>query len=180
MDIPGYDVQQEIYRGRRRVVVRATRQRDGRAAVIKTPTDEFPSPAQLAALRREYQILSSLDIKGVARPLELVTHRDRVALVLEDAGGVPLKMLIAAGPLPVPQAVGIAARLATLLGELHRRGIIHKDVNPNNVLVHPATSQVTLTDSGVAGPGSRAEGAGFVIARVPDRRGALHRRRPLV
>jgi PAS domain S-box-containing protein len=148
--IPGYDIHGEIYRGRRRVVYRATRQRDGRAAVVKLPADEFPTPAQLSALRREYQILTSLEIDGVARPLELVTHRDRVALVLEDAGGAPLKTLIAAGPMPLVTALGIGARLASVLGELHRRGIIHKDVNPNNILVDPATGGVTLTDFGIA------------------------------
>ncbi len=150
MSIPGYDIQQEIYRGRRRVVFRAIRQRDARAAVIKVPADEFPSPAQLAALRREYQILTSLSLDGVARPLELVTYRDRVALVLEDAGGVPLKTLIAAGPLPVSTALAIGARLAGVLGELHGRGIIHKDVNPNNVLIDPPSLRLTLTDFGIA------------------------------
>ncbi len=150
MRIPGYEIQQEIYRGRRRVVFRATRQRDARPAIIKTPADEFPAPAQVSALRREHQILTSLSIDGVARPLELVTHRDRVALVLEDAGGVPLKTLIAGGPLPLAAALGIGVRLAAVLGELHRRGIIHKDVNPNNILVDAATSRITLTDFGIA------------------------------
>ena len=153
MIIPGYDIKEEIYRGRRRVVFRAVRQRDGRAAVVKTPADEFPTPAQLSALRREHQILASLEIDGVARPLELVTYRDRVALALEDAGGVPLKTLIAAAPLPLASTLAIAERLATLLGELHRLGITHKDVNPNNVLVEPATGRVTLTDFGIASRG---------------------------
>ncbi len=150
MSVPGYDIHQEIYRGRRRVVFRATRQRDGRPAVIKTPADEFPPPAQVSALRREYQILTSLAIDGVARPLELVTHRDRVALVLEDTAGAPLKTVIASGPLPLPAVLGIGGQLATILSELHRRGIIHKDVNPNNILVDPATSRITLTDFGIA------------------------------
>jgi PAS domain S-box-containing protein len=150
MIIPGYDIQQEIYRGRRRVVYRAVRQRDGRRAVIKTAVDEFPAPAQLSALRREYQILSSLATGGVARPLELVTYHDRVALVLEDVGGVPLKQLIAGGPLPVATALGIGIQLATVLGELHRQGIIHKDVNPNNILVDTPGGRITLTDFGIA------------------------------
>jgi predicted ATPase len=150
MNIPGYKIQQEIYRGRRRVVFRAVRERDGYRAVVKTSSDEFPTPAQLSALRREHQILSSLGIEGVARPLELVIHRDRIALVLEDAGGMPLKELLASGPLAVTAALRIGAQLAGVLGELHRRGIIHKDVNPNNILVDPASSRVTLTDFGIA------------------------------
>ena len=150
MIIPGYEIQQELYRGRRRVVFRALRERDRRPVVIKTPSDEFPTPAQLTALRREYQILSSVELEGVARPLELVTYRDRLALVLEDAGGVPLKSLLASGPIPLADALRIGAQLAGVLGELHRRGIIHKDVNPNNVLVDQSASRITLTDFGIA------------------------------
>jgi serine/threonine protein kinase len=150
MIVPGYEIQQEIYRGRRRVVFRAVRERDRRPAVIKTSSDEFPTPAQLSALRREHQILSALDIDGVARPLELITHHDRVALVLEDAGGVPLKRLLESGPLPLGDALRIGAQLAGVLAELHRRGIIHKDVNPNNVLVNVPASHVLLTDFGIA------------------------------
>jgi serine/threonine protein kinase len=44
----------------------------------------------------------------------------------------------------------LAARLAGALGEVYRRGIIHKDVKPANILVNPATGQVWLTGFGIA------------------------------
>ncbi len=145
----GYVIREEIHRGRR-VVVRGTRRVDGLAVIIKTAADEFPTPQQAAALRREYEILTSLPLDGVARPVDLVTDRDRPALVLEDTGGETLKALIAAGAIPLSGALDIAIQLASVLDALHRRGIIHKDVNPSNVLVDPGTGRVTLADFGIA------------------------------
>ncbi len=150
MILTGYTVHQEIYRGRRRLVCRGSRTSDGLPVIIKTAADEFPGPAQVAALRREYDILASLQFDGVARPIELATHRDRVALVLEDAGDATLKILIANGPLQLPLVLAIGVQLAAVLGELHRRGIIHKDVNPNNILVDPVSGRMTITDFGIA------------------------------
>ncbi|MGH2628222.1 MAG: hypothetical protein ACRDHY_16410, partial [Anaerolineales bacterium] len=64
----GYLAREEIHRGRRRVVVRGIRRADDLPVIIKTAAEEFPLPAQTAALRREYEILGSLDFAGVARP----------------------------------------------------------------------------------------------------------------
>jgi serine/threonine protein kinase len=150
MMIPGFDLLQEIQRGRRRIVLRAVRQRDGRPVIIKAPPDEFPTPAQLAALRREHQILSSLTLDGTATALELVAYRDRLALVLDDPGGELLKSVVAAGPLPLLTALRLASELAGVVGELHRRGIIHKDLNPHTVMVNPDRTRLTLLDFGIA------------------------------
>jgi serine/threonine protein kinase len=150
MIFPGYTLHHEIFRGQRRLLFRGTRASDGLAVVIKTAADEFPTPAQLAALRREFAILSSLQIEGVVRPVDLVTHRDRVALVLHDPGGISLKTLIASGALPLSRTLDTGIQLATILGQLHRLGIIHKDINPNNIVIDPDSGRATLTDFGIA------------------------------
>ncbi len=183
MILTGYSVQHEIYRGRRRVVYRGSRTSDGLAVIIKTASDEFPVPAELAALRREYDILTSLQFDGVARPVELATHRDRVALVLEDAGGATLKSLAASGPQPVALVLAIGVQLATVLGELHRRGILHKDVNPNNILVYPVSGRMTLTDFGIASRLSSEQQApshpqhleGTIAYMSPEQTGRMNR-----
>jgi PAS domain S-box-containing protein len=150
MHLPGYRLDHELHRGRTRVVYRGVRESDRLPVVVKTLADEFPSPTQTASLRREYEILESLRVPGVAKVVELAAHRDRLALVLEDAGDATLKRLITAGPLPLDSVFTIGMQLAAVLAELHRRGLIHKDVNPTNVLVDPALTRVTLTDFGIA------------------------------
>ncbi|HEU5171541.1 MAG TPA: sigma 54-interacting transcriptional regulator [Gemmatimonadales bacterium] len=150
MILTGYRIQQEIYRGRRRVVLRGLRRQDGLPVIIKTAADEFPTPAQVAALRREYEILTSVRTGGVVRALELVEREGRLALVLEDAGGASLKSLLAAGPLDLGSFFPLASRLVAIVSALHRQGIIHKDLNPNNILVDRAAGRVMLADFGIA------------------------------
>ena len=102
MRLPGYALDAELYRGRKRVVWRGRREADGAAVIVKAFADEFPSPADTASLRREYEILRSLSVPGAARALALESHRDRLVLILEDAGDSTLKALSARGPLDLP------------------------------------------------------------------------------
>ena len=50
----------------------------------------------------------------------------------------------------IMQLLRLAFGLATVLGGLHKRELIHKDVKPTNVLVNPATGQVRLMGFGIA------------------------------
>ncbi len=150
LSFPGFEVEAELHHGRKRVVFRARRLSDGAEVILKTLADEFPTPAETAALRREYRILQSLALPGVARALDLVSHRDRPALVLADAGDATLKLVCAAGPLPIATFFRYARQLAATLSAVHRAGLIHKDVTSNNVIVDRAAGRATLSDFGIA------------------------------
>jgi predicted ATPase/transcriptional regulator with GAF, ATPase, and Fis domain len=148
--VPGYTSTQELHRGRKCVVVRARRDRDDLPVILKTPAADFPKPSDVAAIRREYDILASLAVPGVARAAALEVVRDRPVLVLEDHGGVSLKGLLAGKPLDLAAFFGYATALAGTVAELHRRGVLHKDLNPKNILVHAETRAVTLLDFGIS------------------------------
>jgi predicted ATPase/transcriptional regulator with GAF, ATPase, and Fis domain len=149
MLLPGYSVDELLRRGRRRVVYRGRREADGRAVVLKSSASEYPTPAETAALRREYEILRSLSIPGVIRAVELRRHDDRLTLVLEDAG-LPLAGILVAGPLPLDRFFAIAIPMVQVLGAVHGAGLIHKDLNPNNLLIDRETGRLTLADFGTA------------------------------
>lgn len=146
---PGYTISEEIYRGRSRVVYRGRREADGAPVILKTSTAQFPGRRALANLRREYEILRALDIEGVARAVALEASGEFPVLVLEDAGGMPLKTL-AGGDISLLDFLRLARRLAGIIAEIHRRDIIHKDINPNNVLVDGPRDEVTVVDFSIA------------------------------
>jgi predicted ATPase/transcriptional regulator with GAF, ATPase, and Fis domain len=148
--VPGYTVAAELHRGRKRVVYRATRDRDGAQVILKTLVDDYPSPSETAALRREFELLGTVAVPGVAAALGLESYRDRLALVLEDVGGTPLKTLVAAGPLDLDTFFAVALPLSGTIGRIHERGVIHKDINPNNILVNRATGDVRLVDFSIS------------------------------
>jgi eukaryotic-like serine/threonine-protein kinase len=81
---------------------------------------------------------------------ETVTPRGRVAayVVMQLLDGASLAARLEDGPLPWPEAVAVAATVADVLHAAHRRGVVHRDVTPENVML--TTDGVRLLDFGIA------------------------------
>ncbi len=87
-----------------------------------------------------------------AQPLALTRHQGRAALILKDPGGEPLDRVIEqhqGQPIDLTRFLHLAIGLAAALGHAHQRGLIHKDVKPENALVDDS-GHVWLTGFGIA------------------------------
>jgi serine/threonine protein kinase len=112
---------------------------------------EQPLPQNLRRLEHEYSLAAELDPAWAAKPLALTRHEGRTILVLKDPGGEPLDRVLDRGqgqPLELTRCLRIAIGVATALGQVHRHGLIHKDIKPANVLVDDGN--VWLTGFGIA------------------------------
>jgi PAS domain S-box-containing protein len=145
--LPGYTIAEEVYRDRRRIVYRGSRDRDGARVIVKTLLE---GSGGTEAIGREYELIQSLDLDGVPRTIDLIRSGDHVALVLEDQGGPRLKTLIPPGGIDFATYFRLGCQLAEILEGLHHRRIIHKDMNPNHVLVAPQTGRLRLIDFSIA------------------------------
>jgi len=85
-------------------------------------------------LKHEYALKAELDADWAARPVLLTHYNDRMTLVLEDPGGVPVDRLLGR-PLEISYFLRIAIPLAGAVRRVHERGLIHKDIKPANILV---------------------------------------------
>ncbi|MGH9259520.1 MAG: serine/threonine-protein kinase, partial [Acidimicrobiales bacterium] len=104
----------------------------------------------LARIRREATVLTELDHPHIVRVLEVIHDGDGVALAMQFAPGGSLDDLLAErGRLPAGQVVAVAAPVADALASAHRRGVLHGDVKPANVLF-TSDGEPLLTDFGVA------------------------------
>src|ERR1700728_812866 len=120
--------------------------------LVVAPAAEQPSPQSLRRLEHEYSLAAELDPAWAARPLALSRHEGRTILVLKDPGGEPLDRILEQShgqPLDVIRVLRIAIGLTTALGQVHRRGLIHKDIKPENMFVVD-DDRVCLTGFGVA------------------------------
>jgi PAS domain S-box-containing protein len=115
-------------------------------------TAEQPRPQDIRRLEHEYSLANKLDSRWAAKPLTLSQHQGKTILILEDSGGEPLDRILQqhqGQPLDLTRFLRIAIGLATALGQVHRHDLIHKDIKPENVLVHD-TGKVWLTGFGIA------------------------------
>jgi PAS domain S-box-containing protein len=154
---------------------------DGLTPILLVAAEET-SLGAVERLKHEYGLRSELDADWVARPVALTHYNDRMALVLEDPGGVPLDRLLG-GPLDVSHFLHVAIPLARALRRVHERGLIHKDIKPANILVDPASGGVWLTGFGIASrlprehqaPAPPEVIAGTLAYMAPEQTGRMNR-----
>jgi predicted ATPase len=146
---------------------------------------EQPSAQGLRRLEHEYSLAAELDPAWAARPLALTRHEGRTILVLEDPGGEPLDRVLErthGQPLDLTRFLYIAIGLVKALGQVHRHGLIHKDIKPASVLVDDAGS-VWLTGFGIASqlphecqaPAPPEFIAGTLAYMAPEQTGRMNR-----
>ena len=147
--ISGYTLVEEVHRGHKRVVYRALRAADHLPVVIKMVVGDLVSEKDVARLTREFEILKRVEIDGVVKAIALQKHAPP-ALVMEDVHGESLRNLIDSDRVGLKTFLPPACRLCEALGELHRQGITHRDITPNNIVLNVSTGQVRLIDFGIA------------------------------
>lgn len=148
--LAGYTISEHLSQSPPTGIYRGLRQSDRLPVIIKLLDVEFPSPVQLARVRHEYEFVSGLSHPGVIRVHALERAKNSLAIVMEDFGGIPLRSFIAERTLTIGDKLLIAHRISEILGDIHGHGIVHKDINPNNILINPHTSEIKIIDFGNA------------------------------
>src|SRR5262249_37459763 len=139
MVIPGYEINQEIGRNDWQTLYRGRRKADQRSVLLRVPNRQPASAIEVKLLEHEFEILRDPALAGIPRANDLIHDDGLCCLALEDCGGSPLRALLSGRPQSLDFFFNIAPKLASLLSELHRRGIIHPSVQPHNILVKTMT-----------------------------------------
>ncbi len=143
---------EKLYESENTVIYRGENVFDGTVfpVILKTLKEDYPSREELARYQQEYDITKSLDIEEVIRPLKKEIKNNRPILVFEDVGGKSLNRLIRENRLSIDELMEIAISLAKGLQGIHSAAVIHKDINPSNIIYNPSTKQVKIIDFGIA------------------------------
>src|SRR5579884_3583122 len=129
-----YTVVRRIHEGKYHTLYRAIDDRDGKHVVIKVLTNEHPLEDEIARLKYEYELLKLLEGQGCIAAYELLNYENNLALVMEDYGTESLKELISRKKLTVKEFLNIAIQITEAIEKVHKHRIIHKDINPMNIL----------------------------------------------
>lgn len=150
VSIAGYQILQKIFDGSNASVYRAIQVDTNTPVIIKLLKADNPSLKQIAKLKHEYEVAGGIKLDGVVKPYALEHCEHSFALISDDFGGVSLRDLMAGKKLELATFFAIAIQLCQIVGQIHQRGIIHKDIKPQNIIVHPQTLQVKITGFGIA------------------------------
>ncbi|MEG4297491.1 AAA family ATPase [Microcoleus sp. Pol11C1] len=148
--IAGYRLIEQLYSGSKTLVYRASREIDRLPVVIKLLNRDYPSFSELLQFRNQYTIAKNLRLPGVVEPYSLESYRNSYALVMEDFGGISLRDYAQEASLTLAEILEIAIQITDILDGLYRNRVIHKDIKPANVLIHPETKQIKLIDFSIA------------------------------
>ena len=156
LKIDGYEILTQIYDSTNSNVYRGIRQEDNQPVILKILKEDYPTPSELTRYKQEYEITRNLNLDGVIKAYELKPYQMTLCIILEDLGASCLKQLMnerrEAGlrAFPLEEFLSIAMKTTEILSSIHAENIVHKDINPANIILNPETGQLKIIDFGIS------------------------------
>ncbi len=148
MTLSGFEFTASIHESSQAIVQRGIRLRDQRAVVVKSVA--VRDDTAVYRCRHQFELTSTLSMRGVIHTLELLQTTSHLHLVMDDAGTRNLRDVITAGQIPIVDVLVFAEGLASSLETLHAHHIIHRDLNPTNIIVGDEAPTIAIADLGLA------------------------------
>ncbi|HEY9711452.1 MAG TPA: AAA family ATPase, partial [Oculatellaceae cyanobacterium] len=152
--LPGITIHSKIYESLASWVYRGIREQDNCAVIAKVLKQDYPSPQELTRYRQEYEITRFLNIEGVVKAYSQQDYQRTLVILLEDFGGESLecwrRQQLDFYPIPLSVFLNMAIAITDTLGKIHAAHVIHKDINPGNIVFNPRTGVVKIIDFGIA------------------------------
>jgi serine/threonine-protein kinase len=146
-----YELEELVGTGGMSTVFRAHDRQLERRVAIKILHEHYAEdPEYLERFRREARAVARLSHPNIVTVIDRGDDHGRQYIVFEHVDGENLKELVLrSGRLPVRRALELALAIADGLSFAHQRGLVHRDVKPQNVLLNK-DGDVKVTDFGIA------------------------------
>jgi tRNA A-37 threonylcarbamoyl transferase component Bud32 len=159
-----YELLEELGRGAMGVVFKARQKNLGRIVALKMVLTGQPRIASLDRFKQEARSAAALDHPGIVPLFDFGEYQGQPYYTMAFIDGETLAGLLHnQGPLPPRQAAQILARLADAVDYAHQRGILHRDLKPDNILVdrqgHPRIADFGLARRIEDGPNLTSAGS---------------------
>ncbi|MGE5342558.1 MAG: AAA family ATPase [Candidatus Omnitrophota bacterium] len=153
MKIADYVIWEKLSEGKKFTVYRALHETDNQLYILKILDKKKNRDLKLAnSLNQEFHYLQRIDSDYVIKAFDRIEDKDYTAVVLEDIHGKSLKEYLKENRGPFEPAVfmPLALRIANGLAAIYRQNIIHKDINPTNIIWNSQTGDLKIIDFNIA------------------------------
>ncbi|MBF0102012.1 MAG: AAA family ATPase [Desulfobacterales bacterium] len=148
VQLPGYTILLKIFESHHTIVYRAMDIQNQRPVILKMLKSDYPTSEELIKYSQEYKMTSALNIEGVIKVYDLIKYKNSLIIVFEDIRGETLKILNKTNPLTIAELLEIFLMITDVVGKIHQTGIMHKDLNPSNIIYNSQTKQLRIIDFG--------------------------------
>ncbi len=173
LDIPGFEIIEELHRGGQGIVYRARQLRTNRDVAIKVLRDgTHASAAASRRFEREIELAAGLRHPNIVTVFDSGrTTAGQAYCVMDFVRGLPLDQHVRQHELSAAEILDLVAEVCDAVFYAHQRGIIHRDLKPSNILIDEDGSPKVL-DFGLArqiaeGADSLLTMAGSVLGTLP-------------
>ncbi len=154
---PKYRFLSPVYESANSLVYRGICPENDQPVILKILKEDYPKPSELTRYKQEYQITQNLKLDGVIKAYRLEPFQRTLMMVLEDFGASSLKELMAKGLIDqdgsifaLEEFLKRAIKITEILDKIHAAGVIHKDINPSNILLNLETQALKIIDFGIS------------------------------
>ncbi|MCC5610687.1 AAA family ATPase [Nostoc sp. CHAB 5834] len=148
--ITGYQITAKIYESDNSLVYRAILNHNHQPVILKILKENYPTPSELIRYKQEYEITCYLKLDGVIKAYDLQRHQNSLVMFLEDFGGESLNILMGERKFTLEEFLIIAIKITASLDVIHGANVIHKDINPSNIVFNPKTEELKIIDFGIS------------------------------
>ncbi|AOX04520.1 hypothetical protein BJP34_25405 [Moorena producens PAL-8-15-08-1] len=149
-DLSGYQVTEKLHESTNSLVYRGHRRADDQPVILKMLKQAYPSPESIAWFKREYETTQTINLPGVIDVYSWENLETNWVMVLEDFGGESLNRIIPKQEFTIAEFLHLAIEIVDILGQVHQQHIIHKDINPSNIILNQNTGRLKLIDFGIS------------------------------
>jgi predicted ATPase/signal transduction histidine kinase len=142
--IPGYHITEQLHEGVMTTLCRGYRHHDRVPVLLQILQPDYCLSEYVEQFKQQVDDQQDDVIDGLVRSIDYVLHGAAPAIVLADMGGQLWQTALAGQPWPIEQTLTVAVELASILAELHAKAIVHRQIQPQHILIHPETGRVQL------------------------------------
>ncbi|MGB3532624.1 MAG: AAA family ATPase [Microcoleaceae cyanobacterium] len=148
--LANYQRLKQIYQSNNSIVYRGIRTSDQQPIILKLLKQDYPNREEILRYQQEYEITQRTDLEGICQSFSLENYHNTFFITFEDIGGKSLNIWMDQGLFKLEDILKIAQAITEILIKVHRANIIHKDINPYNIIYHLQTQEVKLIDFGIS------------------------------
>jgi serine/threonine protein kinase len=150
ISLPDITIASQIYESANSLVYRGIFLKNQQPVILKLLKEDYPTPAELYRYQQEYEITCRLNLEETIKAYDLRTYQNTQVMLLEDFGGKSLKILLKSRPFSLLEFLHLAIQITDALGKIHQNKVIHKDINPSNIVFNTQTGQLKIIDFGLS------------------------------